>query len=396
MHTSILRGAAFFLAVPLFFSLVLTSCRKNQVEDIDLPYAKKKYEARLWIDPEKDSSDAVFGQLEVKPEFAALLDSACMPLADKKFLSPFFWLESFHWKEEQNLWKEKQWKLSQHYLSCLSYRKNRELSPYLSFGNLNCTAQPPLLHKTIMVQELPLHLFYLGSSFENGQNPVVLMPYSKEMGRYLPPPEAFFETGGILAVLGERSFVTVRDSSRYRAKCDSLARLIWRDTARSSYHRHNYRAFKADSVAVNTCIKVSRQERLPDITENDLIHAANLLIADMYTTPAKIALLSVENGNLAAECAILSRKDLFTAAVLDIKNNISPQEVYSRLSSDFAQEPRPALLTNAPQWVLAAYLQDCDLRKTGKNPFLIADLFTMEDAWRFMLYHIAQEERIVE
>lgn len=396
MRTSILRGAAFSLAVPLFFSLVLTSCRKNRVEDIALPYAKKKYEARFWIDPEKDSSDATFGQWEVKPEFATLLDSACMPKADKKFLSPFFWLESFLWNEEQNLWKEKQLNLCQYYLSCLSYRKDRQPSPHLSFGNLNCTAQPPLLHKTIMVQELPLHLFYLGSSFENGQNPVVLMPYSKEMGRYLPPPEAFFETGGILAVLGERSFVTVRDSSRYRTRCDSLARLIWRDTARSSYHRYNYRAFKADSVAVNTCIRVFRQEQLPDITENDLIYAANRLIADMYTTPAKIALLSVENESLAAECALLSRKDLFTAAVLDIKSDIPPQEIYSRLTPGFADKPRPAMLTNAKQWLLAAYLQDCDQRISGENPFWIADIFTKEDAWRFLLHHIAKEERIVE
>lgn len=365
-------------------------------EDIALPYAKKKYETRLWVHPDLDSSDANHGLPVVPSAFSALLDSTLQVQAPKSFLGPFLWVEGFSFDEERRLWKDKQYQVTRQYLSCLSYRKGGKLSPFLKFKDFTLQAERPLLHTAITENNLPIHLFYRASSFEDGQNPVVLMPYCKEIGRYLPPPVDFFETGGILAVLGERSFVTIRDSSRYFVKTDSLARLIWLDTARSSFHLRNYRAFKKDSVATAACIKVSRKEQLPTISSQDLIQAANRLIADMYTTPAKIALLSVENEHLAAECAVLDRKDLFTAAVFDIKDDSSVREIYRRLGPGFLDSPRPAILTNAAQWVLAACLQDTDLRKTGSHPFLVADIFTMEDAWRFLLYHIAKEERLVE
>ncbi|MDE5574356.1 MAG: hypothetical protein K2I87_01420 [Bacteroidales bacterium] len=363
-----------FLVFPLFFS-----CRKATPEDISLPYAKKKF----------------------TPEMQA--DSTAKPDTAASFLRPFLWLESRLFEEERLLWVEKQHRASDRYLGMLSYRDNGELSSDIAWENARAVAKASLFHKIIPVclpqqkDTLPLHLFYRENSFENGQNPTVLMPYDEALPTYLPPPEAFFETGGILAILGEPKHVVIRDSSRFFAKADSLARWIWRDTAQAAMHRRNYRHFRNDSLMVAKYTKVTEKDVMPDLKAEHLIRAANLLVASMYTTPSKMALLAVENGNPTAEETLLERNDLFRAAVLHLRRD-SADSPYSKKLSYPDNGSKTAVLMNdiESRRAVAAFMQDQMLRKTGAYPFLLVQDLRPQDAWRFMLYHIAKEEGVVE
>ncbi len=363
-----------FLIFPLLFS-----CRKAVPEDISLPYAKKKF------------------SLEMQADSTVRLDTATL------FLRPFLWLESRLFEEERLIWVEKQHLASDRYLDMLAYRGKGELSPDISWENARVASNASLFHKIIPVclplqkDTLSLHLFYRENSFENGQNPTVLMPYDEALPAYLPPPEAFFETGGILAVLGEPRHVVIRDSSRFFAKADSLARWIWRDTAQAAMHRRNYRNFRHDSLMVAKYTKVTEKDVMPKLETEHLIRAANLLVASMYTTPSKMALLAVENGNATAEKTLLERNDLFRAAVLDLRGD-SVGSPYREILSYPDNGHRTAVLMNDTESrrAVAAFMQDQRLRRTGQYPFLLVQDITPQDAWRFMLYHIAKEEGVVE
>ena len=362
------------LVFPLFFS-----CRKAVPEDIPLPYAKKKFTPDM------------------------LADSTARPDTAASFLRPFLWLESRLFEEERLLWSEKQQQASDRYLNMLFYRGNGELSSDISWKNAHVASNASLFHQIIPVclpqqkDTLPLHLFYRENSFENGQNPTVLMPYDEALPAYLPPPEAFFETGGILAVLGEPRHVVIRDSSRFFAKADSLARWIWRDTAQAAMHRRNYRNFKNDSLMVAKYTKVTEKDMMPDFKPEHLVLAANLLVASMYTTPFKMALLAIENGNTTAEQTLLERGDLFRAAVLDLRRDSTGSPCRMGLS-DPPKDNQTAVLMNDTEnrRAVAAFMQDQMLRKTGAYPFLLVQDLRPQDAWRFMLYHIAKEEGVVE
>lgn len=363
-----------FLIFPLLFS-----CKKAVPEDIPLPYAKKKFTP------------------EMQADSTARLDTAA------PFLRPFLWLESRLFEEERLLWEEKQHRASDRYLDMLAYRGNGKLSPDISWENARVACNASLFHKIIPVclpqqkDTLPLHLFYRENSFENGQNPTVLMPYNEALPAYLPPPEAFFETGGILAVLGEPIHVVIRDSSRFFAKADSLARWIWRDTAQAAMHRRNYRNFRNDSLMVAKYTKVTEKDVMPNLKTEHLIRAANLLVASMYTTPSKMALLAVENGNTTAEQTLLERNNLFRAAVLDLRGD-STASPYRQLLTYPDNGNQTAVLMNdiESRRAVAAFMQDQMQRRTGPYPFLLVQDITPQDAWRFMLYHIAKEEGVVE
>ncbi|MCM1531203.1 MAG: hypothetical protein NC048_06735 [Bacteroides sp.] len=375
-----------FLFLPL-----LVSCRKLVPEDISLPYAKKKFT------PEMKADSALDARIRVR--FDRIDTSA-------PFLRPFLWLETPCFEEERKLWTEKQHRASDCYLGMLSYRGDGRNASDISWKNRRPVADTSLFHKIIPVclplqsDTLPLHLFYRENAFENGQNPTVLMPYDEHLQAYLPPPEAFFETGGILAVLGEPKHVIIRDSSRFFAKCDSLARWIWRDTANASLHRRNYRTFRHDSAMAVRYTKVTEMDVMPDFETAHLIRAANLLVASMYTTPEKMALLAVENGNSTPEKTLFERSDLFRAAVFDIRRDSADMsqdltELKPLLAS--AQKKVSVLMNDTEsRHTMVAFLQDQMQRKTGAYPCLFVKELSAQDAWRFMLYHIAKEEGVVE
>lgn len=374
-----------WVAFLIFFLLV--SCRKPVPENILLPYAKKKFCLEAQTDSMPECRDRIF-----------FLDTAA------PHLRPFLWLESNLFDEDRQLWIEKQHQASDRYLNMISYRNGKkESSLAITWKNLRIVADSSLFHKVIPVclpsrkDTLPLHLFYRENSFENGQNPTVLMPYDEYLHAYMPPPESFFETGGILAVLGEPKHVIIRDSSRFFAKADSLARWIWRDTAQASMHRRNYRNFRRDSLMAAKYTKISERDLMPFFEPEHLIMAANLLVASMYTTPGKMALFAVENGNHTAEQTLWRRNDLFRAAVFDLRPN-TVDSLYRCSGYCHSTEQKTAILMNDTEHrrITAAFMQDRMQRKTGQYPFLLVETLTPEDAWRFMLYHIAQEEGVVE
>lgn len=361
------------LIFPLLFS-----CRKAVPEDISLPYAKKKYTPEMLADSTGASDSAA------------------------AFLHPFLWLESPLFEEELLLWKEKQYKASDRYLDMLAYRGKGNLSKAIKWENLRIVADSPLSHKTIPVclplqkDTMPLHLFYRENAFENGLNPTVLMPYDKELHAYLPPPESFFEEGVILAVLGEPIHTVTRDSSRFFAIADSLARRIWRDTAQIALNRRIYRNFIHDSLMAERYTTVSEKDVVPNFETEHLIMAANLLVASMYTTPSKMALLAIENGNSVAEQTLGERSDLFRAAVFDIRLDSTEHKRETSFCPD-AENTTAVLMNDVPNRRAAlTFMQDRMLRKTGQFPFLAVPSLQAEAAWRFILYHIAQEEGIVE
>ncbi len=372
------RATMFYLVVLLFFPL-LFSCRKPVPEDISLPYAKKKFTART------------------------LADSLLLKDSLPEFILPFLWLESDSFAEEQDIWLEKQYGATRAYLNALSYGDEKVPSSLLFWKNGHIQTDPRLFHTVFPVSPMPddtlsMHLFYRENSFENGQNPTVLIPYNEHIRTYLTVPDAFFETGGILAVLGEPEHVIIRDSSRFFAKCDSLARWIWRDTAQSALHRRNYRLFRYDSLMVAKYTRVSEMDLMPRCEPAHLIKAANLLIAAMYTTPAKMALLAVEDGDFTAENTLFLRNNLFRAAVFDIRQDTSTA---ARIKEAFElgfDRKKTAVLMNdiGNRRAEVAYIQDRMQRKTGSCPFLITPMLDPRDAWRFILYHIAKEEKVVE
>lgn len=363
-----------FLCVFAIVLLAAPACRRVQVEDISLPYSQKKYEP--------DSNQT------------------CRPPKELQF---FWWLQDSSFAKDRDLWLEKQFEASQRYLSALLLRDDDEVSEVLNFQDSAVCNASDVLHEIIPAvweeknDTLPLHLYYHGLSFENGLNPVVFMLYHPMLEHYLKPPASFFEKGGMLAVLGDIRHVVVRDSSLFFRKADSLARWIWRDTANAAQHRRNYRLFKYDSLSVAKHLKVTEKDIAPVFAPQHIVYAAQRLIAGMYTTPSKMALLSIEDGFSVAEQVLVSHGDLFRAAVLHTMQD-SVQSLADTLSVKLCEVKNSALLMqdrpNRRMW--AASVQTRAGRKTGDSPFLMVDTLMPQDAWKFMLYHITKEEKLVK
>ena len=270
-----------------------------------------------------------------------------------------------------------------------------------------------------------LQIFYQGELYRNGKNPLVLLPCpavdrhehedttasSTKNGHpqnaspmeSLQIPALFFEKGGIFAVLGENTSIIVQDSSRFRAKADSLRRRIYTDTIRANiaWRRILYQRFLSDSIQIASLIESKVKEIPARIQSKDLIEAANYLISKMFSTPSKMALLALHPQNALAENMVFQRRDLFRTVVMEAAPEPALDELWKSLAESLASQspeekgpekkkdfPFPAVLCQAsPEYAaLAAYIQEQAGRVCGPKPFLLTNGLTENAIWAFIFY----------
>lgn len=447
----------------LFLSVLFTaSCQRNRPEDIALPYAKKKYGTDMWESVQTLTDTAgrprTFrtGPDRRQIDSGSLLfhawDDSCRLQPEWQFLSPFLWLQSPSFPHERQNWEEQEFSASRRYLRMLHL--SRESEPVLfrydtliglalaesepfraeswseswsetrsdtqsytrtEIQSRSQTADPangllsaewkhhiislPNPAEDAACDSILLHLFYRYSAFENGQNPTVLIPYDPHIPELCTPPECFFDKGGILAVVGGTRTEIRRDSSLFFHTADSLYRQIYRDTLHVSLRRRIYREFIDDSLELRKRIKTRTLTIYPQNIGNGIKNAANFLIANMYTTPRKMALLAFGENAPEAQTCLLQRPDLFGAAVICTDTDADLRSVWKalpELSPDSLQLPPTILYAGQSQYALTAFFQEKNRRVCGPAPFLLYKDFDPNEIWKFLLYHTATEENLIK
>lgn len=450
-HCPAFRPRARVWMIPLFLCLclpVLPSCHRNRTEDIPLPYGKKRYDTSLWKAPQWKSIPDTLGKTERDslrdiylyarklsdfPPYTVMahaLDSNLQPRAQWSGFSVFFWLQSPCFGQERQNWEEKEKKAERRYLGSLRWKEDYHTSPLLQWDGSNLSAGEGLEHgmEPIGLQtsengrdeteqnafptekkgesspkassgRLILHLFYHNRGFENGLNPVVLIPYASDMGRYAIPPESFFEKGGILAVLGHAGKKTWQDSSLYFARRDTLLRLMATDLMFPTRRRKEYQAFLQDSNLHRSLIRTRTETVLPVIRKEDLLQAVNFLIAKMYTTPEKLAVIASGENALPCESLLFERSELFKAAYLVPRPDslLTPlwESFPARETASLREFPALLMEKKPSHFFLLAFLQERNGRVCGEKPALLCTDPDAESLWKFLLYQIGKEENFV-
>lgn len=450
------RSCARNWKIPLFLCLclpLLPSCHRNRAEDIPLPYGKKKYDTALWQAPqwksfpdtlgkaERDSLRGIYLYVRNLSDFppytvmAHALDSNLQPRAQWSDFSVFFWLQSPCFGQERRNWEKKEEKAGQGYLGSLRWKEEYRISPLLRWNGRNFSAGEGLEHSMEVIgipasadngngpdrtasyptknktgkKNIPapkdsssrpvLHLFYLNRRFETGLNPVVLLPYASDMDRYGIPPASFFEKGGILAVLGHAGEKTWQDSSLYLARRDSLLHLMSTDLMFPTRRRKEYQAFLQDSSLIRSLIRTRTETVLPVIGKEDVLQAVDFLIAQMYTTPEKLAIMAAGENALPSESLLFERSGLFRAAYLAPRPDSLLMPLWKnfpvRETASCREFPSILMEKEPSHFFLLAFLQERNGRVCGERPALLFPDPDTEILWKFLLYQIGKEEKFV-
>ena len=329
--------------------LLLCSCQEQSIEDLEFPYAKKKYFAEMFLpDTSMEANGTAWkhpGLANPYPSYSILahaLDSRFQVKPEWKFCELFLWLQSDSLEEDKTYWIRKQEETTQTYLKGVQavLRKDRKENEdgkkaidweYLpQFG----IALPEgLCQDSLSANGIPLYLFYQGVLWEDGNNPVVLMPCPRTSHEPVRIPESFFNRGGILAVAGGIRHVSIQDSSLFFAKADSLRRRIYRDTVKANIEerRWAYRRFLSNPDEVRRHVKQYTVEKPIKLNTGDLVFSANYLIANSFSTPSRLALLALGQEYPLAEESVFWRGDLFQAAVIDPAPDSCRTEFWQRL-----------------------------------------------------------------
>lgn len=454
-----LASPACRLVSGIFLACLSVSCQEQNVESLAFPYGKKKFDAGFWqrteSRPDTLHAGATVCPDTVFPDYSLLayaLDSAFQPRPEWEFAKPFLWLQSPAFPEDQDYWKRKQEEVSSAYLagipkpfkeaSATERKEDRTLrtaskvteaaqtdsSFLLQAGSLRLHFPEGIQQQTCQAGLQKLQLFYQGELYQDGKNPLVLLPCPpagnpgqrdrmasgtedrhpdrtrcSRLAEDLRIPALFFEKGGIFAVLGENTSKIVLDSSRFRAKADSLRRKIHADTIRANiaWRRILYQRFLSDSLQIASLIEPKTKEIAARISPQDLIEAADYLIARMYSTPSQMALLALHPRNALAETIAFQRGDLFRTVVMEAAPEPTLNELWKSLAESLASQspeekgpekkkdfPFPAVLCQpSPEYmVLAACIQEQAGRVCGPRPFLLASELTENDTWAFIFY----------
>ena len=329
--------------------LLFCSCREQNVEDLEFPYAKKKYFAEMFL---PDTGRKAIGTAWKHPGpdnpypgysiLAHALDSHFQVKPEWKFCEPFLWLQSDSLEEDKAYWIRKQEETAQAYLNGIRMvlKKDREETEdgkktvsweYLS--SLGIALPDGIRRDSLSANGIPLYLFYQGVLWEDGNNPVVLMPCPRTCHEPVRIPESFFNRGGILAVAGGIRLVSIQDSSLFFAKADSLRQRIYRDTVKAHIEerRWAYRRFLSHPDEVRRHVKQYTVEKPIKLNTGDLVFSANYLIANSFSTPSRLALLALGQEYPLAEESVFWRGDLFQAAVIDPAPDSCRTEFWQRL-----------------------------------------------------------------
>lgn len=448
--------------------LLLCSCREKSIGDLEFPYAKKKYFAEMFL---PDTSLEARGTAWRHPGpanpyisysiLAHALDSHFQVKPEWKFCEPFLWLQSDSLEEDKTYWIRKQEETTQAYLKGVQAvlekdrKENEDRKKPMDWEYLpqfGIALPEGLYRDSLSANGLPLHLFYQGILWEDGGNPVVLMPCPRTGHETVRIPKSFFDKGGCLAVAGGYQHVIVQDSSLFFAKADSLRRRIYRDTVKAHIdeRRWIYQRFLSNHAELQRYVKQYTIEKPIKLNTGDLLFSANYLIANSITTPSRLALLALGQEQPLAEESVCWRGDLFQAAVIEpapdscrtefwkklrnhpdtsipemsmpdkqkaegvparpmsfleltseaiepyTANNALPKERASFRSGHCHSTPSllkgkiPAILTEADPgyYALSAYVQEQSGRRCGQKPFLLVSELATSDTWAFILYQI--------
>ncbi len=420
------KGARRMNFLFLFLTIALAAgCQDSRPEKFALPYGKKKYEAGFWQPPQWQSLPSslpgpVFDSLsklyprvqspEDFPPFSVMahaLDSNLHVKEDWRGFAAFFWLQSPSFAQEKNYWLKKERETGKRYMDALRWKKPcRKAS--LAWDGLNLQAGEGLSCLSLKLETgqapetgtgmapLALRLFFREESLAEGENPLVLVPYHREMETYAVPPETFFDQGGILAIAGSAQEKPWQDSSRFFSARDSLFSLAVRADSLSRLYRWRvYRNFLRDSTLHKGLIQEKQAALIPQLTEEQVLKTVDYLISNLYATPGKIAMIVQGQNALACERLLWKRGELFRAVFLQIPADSLLAPLWADFPAKAANHLQyPAILadTGASHAFLLAFLQEKNGRLCGEKPVLSYPAPDWETLWKFLLYQIGHEE----
>lgn len=413
--------------LPVFYILLsffLVSCHQEKPEDVDLPYAKKKYDPSLWcrMVRQSDSSGHVSEVLQrvsrkdLREEDVLYYawDDSCRLRQEWSFLAHYLWLQSPSFPAERKSWKEKELASAATYLRSLGDRGYGDPVPFLLKDSSYFEA-PSLCHRCLLVgpgyevilspdtmeKVFPfvpdtdttiIHLYYNGNAFSHGLNRTVLMPFHLQIPSYAPS-RSFFDEGGILAVVGQAYTLTFPDSSRFHTEADALYQAILEDSLDPGHRWEVYEAFMKDSSRIASLVGTRQEILYTGISSSHLLTSARHLVAGMYSTPSRLALFAMDAAAVDAEVTLLENPGFFGSAVLKMPDSASLGKIWSVLPEcgpDSIRLPATLLFADSNHYAFTAFLQHGLERRCGTRPFLMDTGFSSGKAWGFMLYHMGR------